>query len=44
MVGAEGDGGEGTRLHTETMDAVGQPLAGFPTWTPATPEAGTPVS
>jgi hypothetical protein len=39
MVGAEGNGGDGVRLHTETMDAVGQPLAGFPTWMPAMPAA-----
>jgi hypothetical protein len=33
-----------TRLRIEPPDAVGQPLAGFPTWTPATPTPGTPTS
>ncbi len=39
MVGDGGAEAEGVRLHTETMEEVGQPLAGFPIWTPATPAA-----
>jgi hypothetical protein len=37
----------GTRLPVEPVEAVGTPLAGFPTWTPSeegTPEAATPTS
>jgi hypothetical protein len=33
-----------TRISIEPESAVGQPLAGFPTWTPATPTPGTPTS
>ena len=33
-----------TRMHVEPMANQGKGLAGFPTWTPATPEAGTPTS
>jgi hypothetical protein len=32
------------RLRVEPQDAVGQPLAGFPAWTPATPTPATPTS
>jgi hypothetical protein len=32
------------RLHVESMENQGKPLAGFPAWHPATPEAGTPTS
>jgi hypothetical protein len=32
------------RLRIEPQNAVGQPLAGFPTWTPATPTPATPTS
>jgi hypothetical protein len=35
------------RLPVEPVEAMGTPLAGFPTWTPSeegTPEAGTPTS
>ena len=31
-----------TRLRVPAAEAVGTPLAGFPTWTPAVPEAGAP--
>jgi hypothetical protein len=31
------------RLRIEPQDAVGQPLAGFPAWTPATPTPATPT-
>lgn len=41
---AQGGTARGTRLHAEPMDAGGKPLPGFPTWTPPTPEAGTPTS
>lgn len=34
--------GRGTRLRVPAAGAVRTPLAGFPTWTPATPEAGAP--
>ena len=44
LVAAEGGGAEGTRLPAEPLESVGQTLPGFPTWTPATPEAGTPAS
>jgi hypothetical protein len=33
-----------TRLVVPPADAVEMPLAGVPTWTPATPAAGTPTS
>ena len=33
---------QGTRLHVPPAEAVGTPLPEVPTWTPATPEAGTP--
>ncbi len=36
------DTARGTRLRVPAAEAVGTPLAGFPTWTPATPEAGGP--
>ncbi len=32
----------GTRLHVPPAEAAGTPLPEVPTWTPATPEAGTP--
>lgn len=34
----------GTRLRAEPMEAGGESLPGLPTWTPASPEAGTPTS
>jgi hypothetical protein len=42
LAAAEGGGATGTRLQTEPQDMVGQPPAGFPTWTPAFPAAATP--
>jgi hypothetical protein len=33
----------GTRVPVEPVSAVGTPMAQIPTWTPATPEAGTPT-
>jgi hypothetical protein len=33
-----------TRMQVEPMENQGKPPAGFPTWSPATPEAGTPTS
>lgn len=33
----------GTRLHVPAAEAVGTPLPGMPTWTPAMPEAATPT-
>lgn len=36
--------GRGTRLRVPAAGAVGTPLAGFPTWTPATPPAATPAA
>jgi hypothetical protein len=33
-----------TRFRIEPQDAVGQPLAGFPAWTPATPTPATPTT
>ncbi len=35
---------QGTRLHVPPAEAAGTPLPEIPTWTPATPEAGTPES
>jgi len=50
VVGADGtvlesgaDSARGARLRVPAADAMGTPLAGFPTWTPATPEVGTPT-
>ncbi len=34
----------GTRLRIPAAEAVGTPLAGFPTWTLEMPEAGTPAA
>jgi len=34
------DTARGTRLRIPAAEAVGTPLAGFPTWTPAEPEGG----
>jgi hypothetical protein len=39
LVAVAGGGGEGWRLHPESMDAFEQPPSGYPTWTPATPAA-----
>ena len=51
FVGADGTvmaSGEGMshyrRLQIEPIEAAGTPLAGFPTWTPATPAAATPTT
>jgi hypothetical protein len=33
-----------TRLQIEPVEAGGMPLAGFPTWAPAPPEAATPTA
>ena len=51
VVGADGtvletgeDTASGTRLHGPAADAVGSPLAGFPTWEPEAPEAATPAA
>lgn len=44
LMAAEGGGASGTRIPAEPLESVGQTLAGFPTWAPATPEAGTPAS
>ncbi len=41
---AQGGTARGTRLRAEPMEAGGALPPGFPTWTPATPEAGTPTS
>jgi len=38
----EGGTASGTRLPAQSGGA-GTPLAGFPTWTPASPETGTPT-
>ena len=43
LAAVQGGTASGTRLHAEPMEAAG-PLPGFPTWTPATPAAGTPTS
>jgi hypothetical protein len=32
------------RLHAEPVEKQGSGVPGFPVWTPATPEAGTPTS
>ena len=42
LAAVQGGGGRGTRLHAEPAEAAG-PLPGFPTWTPAAPEASTPT-
>ena len=42
IVAAEGDGGSGVRIQAEPAESGGQGLPGFPTWTPASPEAATP--
>jgi hypothetical protein len=44
LMAAEGGGAQGTRIHAEPLEAVGQPPPQFPTWTPATPEVATPTS
>lgn len=44
LVAVKGGGAQGTRLHAEPLEAAGQSLPGFPTWTPGTPAAGTPTS
>lgn len=44
LMAAEGGGAQTTRIHAEPLEAVGQPLPGMPTWTPATPQAGTPTA
>jgi hypothetical protein len=44
LVAVQGGGAHGTRLPAEPLEAVGQTPPGWPTWTPATPEAGTPTS
>ena len=43
LAAVQGGTARGTRLHAEAAEAAG-PLPGFPTWTPATPEAGTPTT
>ena len=43
LAAVQGGTSRGTRLHAEPAEAAG-PMSGFPTWTPAAPEAGTPVS
>ena len=43
LAAARGGTARGTRINAEPAEAVGTPLAGLPTWTPATPEAGTPA-
>ena len=43
LAAVQGGTARGTRLHAEPAEAMGTPLPGFPTWTPATPEAGTPA-
>jgi hypothetical protein len=40
---AQGGTAGGTRFHAEPPEAAGQSLPGFPTWTPATPEASPPT-
>lgn len=42
LAAAEGGAARGTRINPEPREAVGTPLAGLPTWTPVTPEAGAP--
>ena len=44
LAAAQGGAARGTRLHAEPLEAGGGSLPGFPTWTPAAPEAGTPTS
>ena len=39
MAAFQGEGAQGTRLHSEPVEAGGQSLPGFPTWAPATPAA-----
>lgn len=39
-----GSDGTAIRLHVEPVEKQGSGVPGFPVWTPATPEAGTPTS
>ena len=42
LAAAQGGAARGPRIAPEPAEAVGTPLAGLPTWTPATPQAGAP--
>lgn len=44
LAAIEGGTARGTRFQAEPIEMGGQSLPGFPTWTPASPEAGTPTS